>query len=95
MRTDPNLGVRLSDLDRREEALTATEEAVTVYRRLASGNPTAFEPDLARSLNNLGANLSDLGRREEALTATEEAVTIRRRLAAGNRPPSNPTSPGR
>ncbi|MGF1456214.1 MAG: tetratricopeptide repeat protein [Alphaproteobacteria bacterium] len=79
-----NLGVRLSHLGRREAALTAEEEAVALYRRLAADTPAAFEPDLARSLSNLGIYLSALGRREAALTATQEAVAIRRRLAAAN-----------
>ncbi len=42
-----NLGIRLSNLGRREQALQATEEAVELYRRLAAANPAAFEPDLA------------------------------------------------
>jgi tetratricopeptide (TPR) repeat protein len=61
---------------RREEALTATGEAVEHYRKLAAARPDAFLPDLAMSLNNLGAMLSELGRREEALAASREAVTI-------------------
>ncbi len=77
-----NLGNRLSDLGRREEALAAADEAVSVYRRLAADRPDAFLPYLAASLNNLGNMLSDLGRREEALAAAVEAVSIRRRLAA-------------
>jgi tetratricopeptide (TPR) repeat protein len=77
-----NLSVRLSDLGRREEALTAAEEAVRHYRALAAARPDAFTPDLALSLNNLANMLSDLGRREEALTAAEEAVRLRRALAA-------------
>jgi tetratricopeptide (TPR) repeat protein len=77
-----NLGVRLSDLGRREEALQTTDEAVGIYRQLAAQRPDAFLPDLASSLNNLGNMLSDLGRREEALQATDEAVRIRRQLAA-------------
>ncbi|MFG2284062.1 tetratricopeptide repeat protein [Streptomyces asoensis] len=79
-----NLGVRLAEAGRRGEALTAAEEAVEIYRRLAAGNPAAHEPDLAASLSNLGVQLAAAGRRGEALTAAEEAVEIRRRLAAGN-----------
>jgi tetratricopeptide (TPR) repeat protein len=79
-----NLGIRLSELGRREQALPATEEAVTIRRRLAQANPAAHLPNLAGSLNNLGIRLSELGRREQALPATEEAVTIRRRLAQAN-----------
>jgi tetratricopeptide (TPR) repeat protein len=80
-----NLGYRLKDLGRREEALKATEEAVDIHRDLAGRRPDAFLPDLAKSLNNLGNSLRDLGRREEALKATEEAVDVYRDLA-GRRP---------
>ncbi|MFJ7272000.1 tetratricopeptide repeat protein, partial [Streptomyces sp. NPDC099050] len=79
-----NLGVRLADVGRRAEALTAAEQAVEVYRRLAAGNSGAHEPDLAASLSNLGVRLAVAGRHAEALTAAEQAVEIRRRLAAGN-----------
>ena len=79
-----DLGFRLSNGGRREEALTATGDAVEIYRRLAAVNPAALDPDLALSLNNLGMVLSELGRREEALAATADAVEIRRRLAAVN-----------
>ncbi len=77
-----NLGYRLSELGRREEALQATQEAVAVSRELAARRPDAFLPDLATSLNNLGSDLSALGRREEALQATQEAVAVYRELAA-------------
>ena len=77
-----NLGNRLGDLGRREEALRAAEEAVQVHRQLVMQHPDVFRPDLAMSLNNLGNRLSDLGRHEEALQATVEAVHIRRQLAA-------------
>ena len=71
----------LSDLERREEALAAIEEAVAIDRALAQTRPDEFLPGLATSLNNLADRLSDLGRREEALSASEEAVTINRSLA--------------
>ena len=76
-----NLGIRLSQLGRVAEALTATQEAADINRRLAQARPDAFRPDLAMSLNNLGNKLSDLGRLEEALTATQEATDIYRQLA--------------
>lgn len=79
-----HLGIRLSYLGRRGQALAATEEAVEIQRRLAVANPAAFEPDLAQTLCNLGNHLSDLGRREQALRATEEAVAIQRRLTVAN-----------
>ncbi len=76
-----NLGIRLSDLGWREEALAAAKEAVEIYRHLAADHPDVFLPDLASSLNNLGGRLSDFGRCEEALEAVKEAVKIYRRLA--------------
>jgi tetratricopeptide (TPR) repeat protein len=76
-----NLGVRLSNLGRREDALGATQEAVDIRRQLALLRPDAFRPHLASGLNNLGNRLSDLGRREDALLATQEAVEIYRGLA--------------
>ncbi|MER6825008.1 tetratricopeptide repeat protein [Streptosporangium sp. NPDC000563] len=75
--------IRLGDLGRREEALEAVTEAVTIRRRLTETQPDVFLPDLAMSLNNQAAQLGELGRREEALEAVTEAVTIRRRLAEG------------
>ncbi|EXI90554.1 MAG: putative O-linked N-acetylglucosamine transferase, SPINDLY family [Candidatus Accumulibacter regalis] len=75
------LGIRLSKLGRREEALAASREAVDLYRRLAQDRTDAFLPNLAASLNNLGRDLSALGRREEALAASQEAVDLYRRLA--------------
>ena len=89
-----NQSVFLSGLGRREEALAAIEEAVTIRRELARARPDAFLPDLAASLNNQSSCLSGLGQREEALAAVEEAVTAYRELARG--PPRRlPPRPGR
>jgi tetratricopeptide (TPR) repeat protein len=77
-----NLSTRLSGLGRREAALQAIEEAVSIRRTLSAARPDAFLPDLAGSLNNLSNCLSRLGRREAALQAIEEAVSIRRTLSA-------------
>jgi len=79
-----NLGVALSGLGRREEALAAAKEAAEIRRTLAQSDPLAFLPKLAGTLNNLGAMLSNLGRREEALAAAKEAAEIRRTLAQSN-----------
>ena len=76
---------RLGDLGRREEALAAIEEAVTIRRQLAGARPDAFLPDLAMALNNQSIRVGDPGRQVEALAAVEEAVTIYRQLA-GARP---------
>jgi tetratricopeptide (TPR) repeat protein/nucleoside phosphorylase len=79
-----NLGIRYSELGRREKARGAAERAAEIYGRLAKQNPDAFEPNLAGSLSNLGIRYSELGRREEALGAAERAVAIRERLAKQN-----------
>ena len=42
-----NLSNRLGGLGRREEALAASQEAVTIRRELAAARPDAFRPDLA------------------------------------------------
>ena len=46
-----NLGNRLSDLGRREDALTATGEAVEIRRRLAARWPDVYRDDLRSSLD--------------------------------------------
>ena len=50
-----NLGVRLSKLDRKPEALAMSEEAVNIYRALYASNPEAYGNDLAGSLGQPGA----------------------------------------
>ena len=76
-----NLSFRLAEAGRRDEALAPIQDAVEVYRRLAAGNPPAYEPDLAMALNNLSIRLAADGRREEALTSAKEANEIARRAA--------------
>jgi hypothetical protein len=39
-----NLGIRLSDLGRPAEALTAEQEAVAMYRELAAASPDRYRP---------------------------------------------------
>ena len=56
-----DLSNRLGDLGRREEALAAIEQAVTIHRQLADARPDAFLPDLAGSLNNLSVCLAAWG----------------------------------
>jgi tetratricopeptide (TPR) repeat protein len=79
-----NLGMLLSELGQQELALSHTEEAVAIHRRLVQTNPAAFLPDLATSLTNLGLQLAALNRREQALAPAEEAIGIYRRLAEAN-----------
>ena len=46
-------------------ALTLTEKITDHFRRQAASDPTAYEPDLAGSLNNLSVRLAAVGRRCE------------------------------
>jgi len=69
----------LSNLGRREEALTASEEAVAIRRTLAQDRPDAFLPDLALSVSVRGDQFRSLNRQNEAFSDYLEAV----RLQAG------------
>jgi tetratricopeptide (TPR) repeat protein len=70
------LGVRLSNLGRREEALAATQEAVDIRRRLAQTRPDAFLPDLAGSISVMSDVLAALDRHGEAAQAAIQALEI-------------------
>jgi tetratricopeptide (TPR) repeat protein len=65
---------------RLEEALQLVQEAVKIWRALATSQPHVFRDQLAWSLNNLGLYLDLLGRPAEALAVTQESVTIWREL---------------
>ncbi|MFN2495602.1 MAG: tetratricopeptide repeat protein [Pseudonocardiaceae bacterium] len=77
-----NLGILLSELGRRKEALAPTEEAVTIHRRLAETNPAAYLPNLARELWGFAwvraAGGLDL---PAALAAVQEAIALYQRPA--------------
>jgi hypothetical protein len=72
-----NQSLRLAELGRREEALTAIEEAVTIRRDLAIIWPAVFADRLASSLDIQASTLSALGRPAEAQAAHDEANAIR------------------
>jgi tetratricopeptide (TPR) repeat protein len=63
------LAPRLSNVGRREDALTASQEAVTLRRDLTA----TFTPHLATSLHTLAIRLSDIGRRDVAENAWRDA----------------------
>ena len=69
-----NTGAALSGLRRYEEALTAYEQAVAVFREVGDRHAEA------ESSTNLGVALSGLRRYEEALTAYEQAVAVFREV---------------
>jgi len=71
-----NLALRLSDLGRREEALTAAEEAVRLRRALAKTRPDAFIPDLAGSLWVLGDPYGEIEKPDVAIATLAEAIQL-------------------
>jgi hypothetical protein len=74
-----SLSIRLSGLGRREQALAAIEEAVTIRRQLARDRPGAFLPDLATSLNTLANVLTAMKREPAAVAARLEATKLSER----------------
>jgi tetratricopeptide (TPR) repeat protein/nucleoside phosphorylase len=75
------LGMRWREVGQTRAAITATQEAVTIYRALVAAGKERFQPGFAASLNNLGALLGEDSRHEAAIDATREAVDLRRALA--------------
>lgn len=72
----------LGGLGRREEALVAIEEAVSIRRQLAAALPGVFLIRLANSLDSLAARLAALGHDISARTARDEARRIREQAQA-------------
>ena len=68
------LGIRLSNLGRREEALAASKEAVDIRRALAKDRPDAFLPDLATSISVMSDVLAAMERLTEAAEAAHDAL---------------------
>ena len=58
--------------------------ALTLYRRLAESNPSAYEFDVAASLHNLAILYSDTQRFSDAEKMHKESLEIYRRLAKDN-----------
>ncbi len=76
------LGERLGNIGRFEDALQAAEEAVMLRRDLAQrGAVDSLNADLALGLDTLASRLNDVGRREEALAVAMEAASMLRSLA--------------
>jgi hypothetical protein len=72
------LGVTFSELGRPADVLPVTQEAVAMYRELATASPDRYRPDLARSLTNLAEALTALDRIAAADTARDEATKLGR-----------------
>ena len=79
-----NLGNRLAQVGRYDDALGCAKEAVWIRQRLVSRAPDAQAPGLAQALSNLGVRLAEVGRHTEALATEEVAIDVRRRLAAAD-----------
>ncbi len=71
------LSVLLSSLGRREEALTAINDAVAIHRKLAAARPAVFADRLASSLEVEASVLPDLRQVAEAQELRDEASVIR------------------
>jgi hypothetical protein len=77
--------IRLAESGRRTEALTTSEEAVTLYRELVAGNRDAYLPNLATSLwTTPWVCLKVGGPMDLAVAAGEEAVALFEELAGEN-----------
>lgn len=69
---------------RRDEALSASNRAVSICRRLAAGNRKAHLPELARSLNANATYLALTGRHNDAFATFSEAIALCRELTKLN-----------
>jgi hypothetical protein len=63
---------RLGSLD---EAISAKEEAIDLYRGLAQRRPAGFMPVLAGSLSTLADLLEEAGRLDSATAVDKQAIT--------------------
>ena len=75
------LVTHLSESGSQDDALSAVQESVILYRELAADDAYWYQPNLALALMILGALHSDLGHLTEALAAEQEAIGLYRELA--------------
>lgn len=71
-----NQSNHLAGLGRREDALAAIDEAVTIRRGLASTWPVAFAQPLRRSLPARAQLLDSMSKSSEAEVARDEAAHL-------------------
>ncbi|KAJ7891210.1 hypothetical protein B0H14DRAFT_2158512, partial [Mycena olivaceomarginata] len=76
-----NLGSILWDVDCREEAVAACEEAIGIMRKVSSPE-TYFLPALAEALDQLAGYLAGKGDVRGAAAAVDECAQVRREFAA-------------
>ncbi len=76
--------VSLSFLDRKHEALEASNSALSIFQKLSNKNPDRFESALANTLTNSTGYLRSVGRNIEALEFAERALGIYQKLVRKN-----------
>jgi hypothetical protein len=76
-----HLGILSANEQRNTEARSEFEDALALYRSLASQNPDVYQPDVARMLSNLGVLNAHEGRNAEARKNFEEVLALFRSLA--------------
>ncbi|MEM7369751.1 MAG: tetratricopeptide repeat protein [Bacteroidota bacterium] len=79
-----NIASTLIDLDRYQESIQASEEAIEIRRNLAKNNPRRFNPYLGNSLLNYGIALNKLRKFPEAEEVFKEAMMVFESLVEGN-----------
>jgi tetratricopeptide (TPR) repeat protein len=80
--TSNNLGKRLGEAGRLDEAVPPLQDAVRTYRSLAAEDRALFLIDLATSLNNVAAALHNLEDEEHARAPADESVVLCRELVS-------------
>ncbi|KAJ6488373.1 hypothetical protein DFH09DRAFT_1455667, partial [Mycena vulgaris] len=74
-----NLASILWNLGRRDQSISASDEAVSIMRKLADSE-TYLLGALGEALNQLAGYLSETGDSEGASAATDESAEVRRRI---------------
>jgi tetratricopeptide repeat protein len=77
-------GDLLGRQNRYAEAIRIYEHVLKIRRELASANPHAYQPDLARTQNDLGLLYTEMQRFKDAEKTTREALQTFRDLAKAN-----------
>ncbi len=81
-----NIGLNLSGLARRVEAVDSYRKAEAIYQKLADSNPNAprFRKDLADTISNLQLMLSNMGKTRESLDQGRRGLAILDKLIREN-----------
>jgi hypothetical protein len=81
-----NIGLSLSKMGKREEAMVACGKTSDICQKLVDANPTVpdYQTDLAKAHNNLGRLLAREKRFAEAFTAIYAGLAIRTKLVEAN-----------